>query len=174
MLHLIDGNKDDKILGAGPEDGNTFNRPRRLLILLILFTGSKNLLYVPNFEPLILFAHWLDLINEDILLPEDTVPSLSRPDICASCLRSHGFTSGGRVRERCAYCFNKLQYLQRFYFDPWPGRIAHLLGISKEETEAHTADALYYHMVARGNTALRSLRDLNAQSAEEEYHGPQV
>ena len=123
---------------------------RNLFLLLTLFIKNTEALYVPQFEPFLHVAHWLELVDlcndytDGIYSTgrSDNIPTDTAPDICASCLSVLGTCSGGRIRTRCALC-QGLTWSQHFYNDPWPYRAALLLGISQEEYEYVLSQVLF-------------------------------
>ena len=121
----------------------------KLLLLMLLYTKNRSALYIPQFQPLLHLAFWLDLVEDvsDVTEKPDRQPQIvteHAPDICASCLHIFGTTAGGRVRSRCYMC-RDFAYKDKFFSDPWPNRISQLTGYSPELLEYHLSLALKIH-----------------------------
>lgn len=133
------------------KDANTASLiNENLLTLLIIWIKHRNILYVPDFSPFRLLAEYLDCINPVVSFEssEKSIPEYQAPDICSCCLRYFGDCCGGRVRVRCKNCVN-VQWLDRFYSEPWPNRMAVIINESPEYIEYHMAFALYEYMLLK-------------------------
>ena len=131
---------------------------QRLFLLLMLYLRDTTILYIPQFEPLMHVAYWLDLISEEELEKGGetyklehkgiAIPLTVGLDICASCLDIKGQSKGGRVRNRCEKCLT-YKVADMFFYNPWPNRIAQITGYSPEYIEYVMTKALKIYKYVR-------------------------